>query len=211
MENVVNLEQLDYRDQLIKEYIDSHSGGGSDFMDIAIAVRRTEDNGEDVQHMYVGVPEGTDVTDLDIKFLRHSKVYNRDKNASKHDQWDKSKYNGFHEIWAIPQKDKIPLINIVFKDKTNIDFTKAGYDFYEITGKIDDTIYDSMLEYINTDESTGYYNENVGHITFGYMLSHKRGGIVLTKNGNKMTNLALFRAVWSETFETYRITTSYGM
>ncbi len=212
MENIVNLEQLDYRDQLIKNYIDTHSGGGgggtSDYMDITVAIKRVYEDDEDIQHAYVGVPEGTDMTGLSLKFLRHSKVHLRDKSKKTQDEWSKEKYNGYHEIWTIPSKDKIPLINIVFKDSTAVDFTNAGYDFYEITGQIGEDIYDTLLSYVNTDEATGYVDENDDPVSYAKLLSHKKGGICIIKDGKKLSNVANIVSVYSETMDAYRLTTT---
>ena len=71
MDNIINLEQLDYRDQLIKEYIDEHSSGGgsSDYMPARLATTRvrSDDGSMDSQKLYLGVPEGTDMTGISIK------------------------------------------------------------------------------------------------------------------------------------------------
>lgn len=212
MENIVNLEQLDYRDQLIKNYIDTHSGGGgggtSDYMDITVAIKRVYEDDKDIQHAYVGVPEGTDMTGLSLKFLRHSKVRIRNKNKKEQGEWDAEKYNGYHEIWAIPSKDKIPLINIVFKDSTSADFTNAGYDFYEITGQIGEDTYDTLLSYVNTNEATGYVDKNKEPVSYAKLLSHKKGGICIIKDGKKLSNVANIASVYSETMKAYRLTTT---
>lgn len=213
MENIVNLEQLDYRDRLIKDYIDNHSAGGSsDYMDITVAIKRVYENNKDVQHAYVGVPEGTDMTGLSLKFLRHSKVCIRNNNRKQLINWDTEKYNGYHEIWSIPTKNKIPLINIVFKDSTTVDFTKGGYDFYEITGQIGETIYDTLLSYVNTTEETGYYSSldsiTRNPVSYGEMLSHKKGGVCIIKDGQKLSNVAHFESVYNINMGVYRLTTT---
>ena len=209
MNNIVDLENLDFRDRLIKEYIDehSHSGGGdSNYMNITIAIKRAPENEEDIPRAYIGVPEGTDVTDLSLKFLRHSRIKNRilDDDPRK---GEKHKYNGWHEIWTIPQKDKVPLFNFIFKDKSKIDFTKAGYDFYEFTGVINDIIYDSMFEYVNCGIETGYKAEQGEKVYYPDMLRHKKNGICIIKDDKKISNVALFQSVYSDDMGCYRLTT----
>lgn len=204
MENIINLEQLDFRDRLIKEYIDEHGGGGVlDFMNITVAVSRPLDD-SDMQHVYVGLPEGTSTNNLSIKFLRHSRVKEKNKKLL----YYKGRYNGYHEIWAIPQKNKIPLINIIFKDKTHIDYTKAGFDFYELTGQVGDTIYDNFLDYVNIDYDTGYRDSDDQIISYGKLFSHKKGGICIMRDGKKISNVALIRTNYSEVFGEFRLTTT---
>ena len=77
MENVVNLEQLDYRDRLIKEYIDEHSqpsGGGSQlFCELEVDTIYTEEEGEpDEAHLYIKCYKGTILESDELQFARNT-------------------------------------------------------------------------------------------------------------------------------------------
>ena len=214
MDNMIDLEQLDYRDQLIKQYIDEHSGGGggsSDYIPITIAVTRfMDEGGGDTQTMYVGVPIGTDLTELKLTYVRHHSVRVDDPNAQSGD-WNYTKYNGWHQVWAIPQKEKIPLFNFDFKDRTTPNFTKVGMDFYEIQSIWGDDEYD-MYEFINDGLASGYEGKNDGQRYTVYVttiLSHKNGGLCLMNKDDKIvSNVASFRVEYSDSFGEYRLTTS---
>ena len=99
----------------------------------------------------------------------------------------------------------------MFKDSTTVDFTKGGYDFYEITGQISGTIYDTLLSYVNTTEETGYYsvlNSVRNPVSYGEMLSHKKGGVCIIKDGQKISNVAPFESVYNINMGVYRLTTT---
>lgn len=77
MENIVNLEQLDYRDRLIKEYIDEHSqpssGGSQLFCELEVDTIYTEEEGEpDEAHLYIKCYKGTILESDELQFARNT-------------------------------------------------------------------------------------------------------------------------------------------
>ena len=184
MQNIITLENLNDTLGLVKEYVDEHTSstgtGSSDFMPIyGKLVKNTKDYyDQPYQKLYIGVPTGTDLNDIDLKFYRLCKVRERNKADN-----EKYKYKGLHEIWAIPQKNKVPLIVPIFKDKTQYDFQQNNYDYYEITAGE----YDTFVEYCR-DETTGYFNEGGDDLYIGNILKNKRNYICLVKDDNIISN-----------------------
>ena len=75
MDNIVDLEQLDYRDRLIKEYIDNlPKGGGSQlFCELEVDTIYTEIAGEpDEAHLYVKCYKGTILESDELQFARNT-------------------------------------------------------------------------------------------------------------------------------------------
>lgn len=208
MTDVVNLEQLNYRDQMIKEYIDQHSGGGgsSDFIPAQLALSRFRDEkgNTDEQHLYLGVVSGTDISDISIKYVRVCGVKNRNKNLeiSGH----KNKWRGLHEVWAIPQKDKVPLIQVAARSE--IAFTKSGYDYHELYFLWDGDEYE-MLDFINQGFESGYFWQNEGVVNPVYItriMNHNRGGIVLMKDDKVISGHLKFHTEYCDDYDTWRMT-----
>lgn len=200
MENIVNLEQLDYRDQLIKEYIDNlPKGGASEYSPLRMALTRQRAeislSGTDEQHLYLGFPEGTDITEYSLLYMRSNTVRQRNRrdNISGH----QNKWKGLHQIWKVPSKERIPLIVIGFKDKSTIDFNKDGYDYYEIGGIWDGNYYD-MLDFVNQ----GFADLGVG---IADMMRHNRGGIMVLKNGTPVSGHIRFQTVYCVPLSQWRI------
>ena len=75
MDNIVDLEQLDYRDRLIKEYIDNlPKGGGSQlFCELEVDTIYTEIAGEpDEAHLYIKCYKGTILESDELQFARNT-------------------------------------------------------------------------------------------------------------------------------------------
>lgn len=76
MENVVNLEQLNYRDQMIKEYIDNHSGGGTGgslWCELEVdTIYTEEENTCDEAHLYIKCYKGTILETDELQFARNT-------------------------------------------------------------------------------------------------------------------------------------------
>lgn len=202
MENIVNLEQLDFRDQLIKEYIDNlPKGGSSEYSPLRMALTRQRANispsGTDEQHLYIGFPEGTDITEYSLLYMRSNTVRQRNRrdNISGH----QNKWKGMHQIWKVPSKDRIPLIVIGFKDKSTIDFNKDGYNYYEIGGIWDGNYYD-MLDFINQG-----FADNILGVQISDMMRHNRGGIMVLKNGTPVSGHIRFQTVYCVPLSQWRI------
>lgn len=200
MENIVNLEQLDYRDQLIKEYIDNlPKSGSSEYSPLRMALTRQRaeisPSGTDEQHLYLGFQEGTDITEYSLLYMRSNTVRQRNRrdNISGH----QNKWKGLHQIWKVPSKERIPLIVIGFKDKSTIDFNKDGYDYYEIGGIWDGNYYD-MLDFINQ----GFADLEV---EIALMMQHKCGGIIVLKNGTPVSGHIRFQTVYCVPLSQWRI------
>lgn len=205
MQNIITLENLNDTLNLVKEYVDEHTSseggtGSSDFMPIyGKLVRNFDDN---IQHFYIGVPTGTDLTDLDLKFYRYSKV----KLGTGGISGAIGKQKCLHEIWAIPQKNKIPLVNPEFIDKTNCNFTENNYDYYEVTGSIGNTTYDTFIDYCNAFTKTGYLTKEKDDIPLGQILKNKRNYLCLMKDNKIVSNLVSFHTQFDDTrFDEYRL------
>ena len=219
MQDIINLEQLDYRDQLIKQYIDEHSGGGggsSDYIPVTIAVQRTRDDEiwGDCHKMYIGVPTGTNVSDLTLTYVRHNSVHIRKPyDGSEYPVWVKYRYHGYHQVWAIPQKNKIPLFHFDFKNRTSPDYEYLGMDFYEIISIWDGDEY-NMIDFINQGFTSGYKYVPPGQsykkdVLVTDILHHKNGGLCLINgNGKLVSNVSYFRVEYSNEMGEYRLTTS---
>lgn len=199
MDNLIDLEQLNYRDQMIKKYIDEKTadqgggGGSSDYMQIRLygTQRYYRDTTEETEsHLYLGVPAGTDINKYTIKFLRKSSV--RQRNKRDHVEGRDNKYFGYHEIWAIPQKDKVPLIVFDFKDKTAKDFSKGDFDYYEILGVWNGERL-NIRDYLAQSTITGYVGEDM-EISVSRMLLRKNGGLVLMEGDKPISSHARFHA-----------------
>ena len=75
MDNIVDLKQLDYRDRLIKEYIDNlPKGGGSQlFCELEVDTIYTEIVGEpDEAHLYIKCYKGTILESDELQFARNT-------------------------------------------------------------------------------------------------------------------------------------------
>lgn len=74
MDNIVDLEQLDYRDRLIKEYIDNLPKGGSQlFCELEVDTIYTEIAGEpDEAHLYIKCYKGTILESDELQFARNT-------------------------------------------------------------------------------------------------------------------------------------------
>lgn len=203
MDNIVDLQQLDYRDQLIKEYIDEHtsSGGSSDYLPLRMVLTRQSEkvspSGNDEQHLYLGFPTGTDITDYSLLYMRSGTVRQRNKRAEIPGR--KNKWKGLHQIWKAPSKDRIPLIVIGFKDKSIPDFTKDEYDYYEIGGNWDGDYYD-MLDFINKG-----FSDDVLGVDITSIMRHKRGGIIVLKSDTPVSGHIRFQTDWCESLSQWRI------
>ena len=200
MENIVNLAQLDYRDQLIKEYIDNlPKCGSSEYSPLRMALTRqraeVSPSGTDEQHLYIGFPEGTDITDYSLLYMRSNTV--KQRNRRDNIPGYKNKWKGMHQIWKVPSKERIPLIVIGFKDKSTIDFNKDGYNYYEIGGIWNGVYYD-MLDFINQ----GFADLGV---EIALMMQHKRGGIMVLKNGTLVSGHIRFQTDYCQPLSQWRI------
>lgn len=206
MTNIVDLEQLDFRDQLIKDYIDNNTGGGSgggssDYLPLRMVLTRqgekVSSSGNDEQHLYLGFPESTDITDYSLLYMRGGTV--RQRNKRDEIPGRQNKWKGLHQVWKAPSKDRIPLIVIVFKDKSTSDFTKDGYDYYEIGGNWDGNYY-NMLDFINQ----GFADDILG-IEISDMMRHKRGGIIVLKNDTPISGHIRFQTNYCDNLSQWRI------
>ena len=202
MENIVNLEQLDYRDQLIKEYIDNlHRGGESEYSPLRMALTRQRadiaPSGTDEQHLYLGFPEGTDITEYSLLYMRSNTVKQRNRNEGI--PGHANKWKGLHQIWKVPSKERIPLIVIGFKDKSTVDFNKDGYNYYEIGGIWDGVYYD-MLDFINQG-----FAEVVSGVEIAHIMQHKRGGIIVLKNDTPISGHIRFQTDFCKDLSQWRI------
>ena len=74
MDNIVDLEQLDYRDRLIKEYIDNLPKGGSQlFCELEVDTIYTEIAGEpDEAHLYIKCYKCTILESDELQFARNT-------------------------------------------------------------------------------------------------------------------------------------------
>ena len=99
----------------------------------------------------------------------------------------------------MPSKDRIPLIVIGFKDKSTISFNKDGYDCYEIGGIWDGNYYD-MLDFINQG-----FAEVVSGVEIALMMKHKRGGIIVLKNGTPVSGHIRFQTSLCDPLSQWRI------
>lgn len=206
MTNIVDLEQLDFRDQLIKDYIDNNTSGGSgggssDYSPLRMVLTRQSEevspSGKDEQHLYLGFPESTDITDYSLLYMRSGTV--RQRNKRDEIPGRRNKWKGLHQVWKAPSKDRIPLIVIGFKDKSTSDFTKDGYDYYEIGGNWDGDYY-NMLDFINQ----GFADDILG-VEIAEMMRHKRGGIIVLKNDTPISGHIRFQTNYSDDLSQWRI------
>ena len=209
MENIVNLEQLDYRDQLIKKYIDQHSGGGSsNYVPITVSVKRMlDDEYGDTQKVYIGVPSNTNIEDLEPVYVRYSKTRDRDKEKQIQQEWNKASHKEWHQVWKLPVSNKEPLITLVFKDKDNCDYSNNGWDFYEVYWYYNDAEY-PMTDLVNNYDPTGYkkiQDESLEDVTIHDILKCRTNGIRLYRNGDPVSNPIKFFIVYSGYIGEYRI------
>lgn len=174
MENIINLEQLDYRDQLIKDYIDEHispSAPSSIPAKLALTRFKDGDEGTDIQNIYIGFPKDADLDGVTLKFVRNSSVRKRNKaeNIPSH----RNKWKGFHEIWAFPTIEKRPLFELSWDE--NVEFEKLRYEYHKLTIKDPNGDFVPIWDYVQSDYP------GLDEIQSNTILSHHRGGVVLVK------------------------------
>lgn len=197
MINIVTLENLEQRDTVIKEYIDEKASAIQNSVDELddkplrifgnLSTNEYNDD-EPIQHLYIGVPTGIDLTQYQLKFYRYSTV--KQPSKANHISGNHRKYKGLHEICKVPviNGERIPLVNLEFVDNEACDFQKNGYDYYEITGIYNGTKYQTFIEYCR-EFDTGYIDDKNGRdLYFCDMLCKKRNIICLTKNNKIMSN-----------------------
>lgn len=136
MDNIVDLEQLDYRDRLIKEYIDKHSGGGSKrFCELEVDTIYTEIKGEpDEAHLYIKCYKGTILESDELQFARNTAT----------PTWHYTgETNGFgvpvkvlvkkRRGWIIPKPyNLVRLYKVYAEEKSN---ASELYDYWEVLPK----------------------------------------------------------------------------
>lgn len=201
MINIVTLENLEQRDTVIKEYIDEKTSiiqnSINELDDKPLRIfgnlSTNEYNDDPVQHLYIGVPTGIDLTQYQLKFYRYSTVkqpYKASNISGNH-----RKYKGLHEICKVPviNGERIPLVNLEFVDNEACDFQQNGYDYYEITGIYNGTKYPSFIEYC-IEFNTGYLGKN-RTLYFYDILRKKRNIICLTKNNKIMSNFIYINTI----------------
>ena len=146
-------------------------------------IRNVINNGQltGEQHLYIGVPHGTDMTDIDIKFYRYCKVINRNKGEN--DSSNRTKYKGLHEIWNGRPVDAQPAITPVFVDNTTVDFEQNNYDYYEVGGycEWDNETYDNFREYCE-EVLTSCTNSDGDNLHIWQLLVHKHNYLCLVKD-----------------------------
>lgn len=155
----------------------------------------------DQKVLYIGIPSGFDLTDIQIKLYRYSTTKNR-RGSPVHSQRS-YKTKSFHEIYGplgikIDDNEPInnrrtPLFNIEFIDPSSADFSLNGYDYYKIGGydNNNDLFYDNFIDYcINT--SSGFFNKvnnQLESIKLWQILRHKHNFLCLTKNNKIISTL----------------------
>lgn len=195
MINIVTLENLEQRDTVIKEYIDEKTSTIQNSINelddkplrIFGNLSTNEYNDDPVQHLYIGVPTGIDLTKYQLKFYRYSTV--KQPSKANHILGNHRKYKGLHEICKIPviNGERIPLVNLEFVDNEACDFQQNGYDYYEITGIYNGIKYPTFIEYCR-EFNTEYIGKNGIDLYFCDILRKKRNIICLTKNNKIMSN-----------------------
>lgn len=202
MINIVTLENLEQRDTIIKEYIDEKTSiiqnSINELDDKPLRIfgnlSTNEYDDDPVQHLYIGVPTGIDLTQYQLKFYRYSTV--KQPSKANNISGNHRKYKGLHEICKVPviNGERIPLVNLEFVDNENCNFQQNGYDYYEITGIYNDTKYPSFIEYC-IEFNTGYIDDNGEPLYFYDMLHKKRNIICLTKNNKIMSNFIYINTI----------------
>lgn len=137
MDNIVDLEQLDYRDRLIKEYIDNlPKGGGSQlFCELEVDTIYTEIAGEpDEAHLYIKCYKGTILESDELQFARNTAT----------PTWHYTgETNGFgvpvkvlvkkRRGWIIPKPyNLVRLYKVYAEEKSN---ASEIYDYWEVLPK----------------------------------------------------------------------------
>lgn len=136
MDNIVDLEQLDYRDRLIKEYIDNLPKGGSQlFCELEVDTIYTEIAGEpDEAHLYIKCYKGTILESDELQFARNTAT----------PTWHYTgETNGFgvpvkvlvkkRRGWIIPKPyNLVRLYKVYAEEKSN---ASEIYDYWEVLPK----------------------------------------------------------------------------
>ena len=156
MENVVNLEQLDYRDQLIKEYIDEHSNknkGSQLFCELEVDTIYSEEAGKgkleeagkgklegaskskpDEAHLYIKCYKGTILESDELQFARNTAT----------PTWRYTGEKTVHGVpvkilvkkrrgWIIPKPYNLVRLYKVYAEEKSA--TSELYDYWEVLPK----------------------------------------------------------------------------
>ena len=202
---IVSPENLNQAVEEIKEHIDSKQ---DTYIYTVISRRSVEQKHK--QRIYLAVNPELDISQCTLQIARRN--YIKDSVDIEGSKKYLKRHCGWHQVWAIPQKEKIPLFRkMILKPEPWCEYN--GKLLYEITWEG----YDCLWDWINeTDEevtNTGYshrdetifdcyWDEELQEmvcpeaplvpVTFARMLSNHKNGIALVKDGRIISNYARF-------------------
>ncbi len=169
--------------------------GDSNYVQILAYLSNREDG--ETQRLYLGIDPSLDLTGITLQFGRSNKVYDRDVER-KENQLPPLYHKGWHQVWAIPQSDKIPLFNELHLKSKWIDYN--GRALYEVTSGD----YDSFIDFLTDDEdnTTGYQSKDsegdMFDVTRDRIVANARCGICLVRDGEIISNYATFGGVYDQ-------------
>ena len=175
MDNIVDLEQLDYRDRLIKEYIDNlPKGGGSQlFCELEVDTIYTEIAGEpDEAHLYIKCYKGTILESDELQFARNTAT----------PTWHYTGETTAHGVpvkvlvkkrrgWIIPKPYNLVRLYKVYAEEKSA--ASEIYDYWEVLPK-------------NRQEQEVSWQELLDEFLYTRHLFHENKGTTLTEPTNKV-------------------------
>ena len=181
------------------------------------------------QKLFIGVPNHIDIFDIELKFVKISKVLERPYITEEDSRDTIKKYYGIHTIRNISSisdytdewKKEEDLIQLKLGKYS---FTKENYDFYEVLGKVlssdDYSIkYIDMLQYINIPHEEGehdyflpinYKNQNGDYLKVGDLLKRRKCGIIVISSNKIISNMGTFRTQYDDTNACWKLKVSRG-
>ena len=175
MDNIVDLEQLDYRDRLIKEYIDNlPKGGGSQlFCELEVDTIYTEIAGEpDEAHLYIKCYKGTILESDELQFARNTATTT----------WHYTGETTAHGVpvkvlvkkrrgWIIPKPYNLVRLYKVYAEEKSA--ASEIYDYWEVLPK-------------NRQEQEVSWQELLDEFLYTRHQFHENKGTTLTEPTNKV-------------------------
>ena len=231
MDNLVNLEQLDYRDQLIKEYIDEHSsgggGGGSLWCELEVTQDRSINDGPR-GHLYMKCCKGTILETDELQFARKrgTQTYRR------YDENEDRFYNVKRRAgWIIPRNvNYIHLYMVLDETKSSAD---PIYDYWEILPKNKagensdwETFIDEFLRqrhdnidpdmWENYDDGAPVPLDGSRHFYNYACIFHKWAGVAVKREGKLISDYKEFMLVCpfkgnQDSFPSFQFRTQYDI
>lgn len=190
---IVTPENLAQAVEEIKAAAGSGSGD-SNYVNVQVVISTRED---EKQRIYLALDPSVDVSDCTLRFGRTKRTRDRDK-LRKEDEQPMLYSKGWHQVWAIPVADKVPLFNNLRLKSKYADF--HGKALYEITSGEYDSLRDFLIDDENND--TGYRGKNADDdeiiVTRDMIVANSRCGICLVRDDEIISNYGTFGGVYDQ-------------